>query len=234
VVCYNYTGVYDAEDRRAFSWTAAAGMIDLPTFPGFSFTEALAVNDAGQIVGSIAESGGTRRATLWDANAHPARAVADTYVRAGRWAATTFGAATVLQVKKGSSPDNTRRSYVKFDISAVPPVDRVVLRLYGHLSNDSTREAQTTVYAVSDSSWGEHTLTWNTRPDLGAVIGTVRVRATSPHWFEIDVTGFVRSEQRAGHKIVSLALRNILYSSAYVEFASRESGSVAPQLVIRP
>jgi hypothetical protein len=160
-------------------------------------------------------------------------AIADTYVRGGVWAATNFGAAPVLRAKKGVSPDNTRRSYLKFDIGRVTNVARATLRVYGHLSDTSTPTAETIVYAVRDVFWGERTLTWNTRTDLGTVLGRIMVEGVAPRWFELDITAFVRAEHAAGHNVVSVALRNVMHTSAYAEFASRESGSVAPQLVIK-
>jgi hypothetical protein len=161
-------------------------------------------------------------------------ATADTYVRAGVWASTNFGGAPVLTAKKGASPDTTRRSYLKFVIGARPDVQHATLRLYGRLSDASASNAETTVYGVGDTSWDEHALTWNTRPDLGAVLGKVVVGASAPRWLEVDVTAFVRAEQRAGHTVVSFALRNLTHSSAFAQFASRESGSTAPQLLIVP
>ena len=160
-------------------------------------------------------------------------AIADTYVRAGVWAATNFGAVPVLRAKKGVSPDNTRRSYLKFDIGRVTNVTRATLRVYGHLSDTTNRTAETIVYAVRDISWDERTLTWNTRTDLGTVLGRIIVEGVAPRWLELDITAFVRAEHAAGHDVVSVALRNVTHTSAYAEFASRESGSIAPQLVIR-
>ena len=160
--------------------------------------------------------------------------LADTYVRAGAWSSTNFGSERSLHAKKGNSPDNTRRSYLKFDIGGINKIGRATLRLYGHLSDGSSRQAQTTIYAVSDPSWSERALTWNTRPVLGAVVGRMIVNGTAPQWFEVDVTVFVRAEQQAAHTVISLALRNVLHSSAYAEFGSRESGNVAPQLFITP
>jgi hypothetical protein len=51
--------------------------------------------------------------------------VADTYVRAGAYAAQNFGSARTLLAKKGVSADNTSRAYVKFDVS--------------HISDESSR-----------------------------------------------------------------------------------------------
>jgi hypothetical protein len=159
---------------------------------------------------------------------------ADAYVRAGLWAATNFGAVSTLRVKKGISPDTTRRSYLKFDIGVIKDVERATLRLYGHLSDAGTRQAQTTIYAVSDTSWDERAITWNTRPDLGTVVGRVIVNGTAPQWVEIDVTKFVRAEHRAGRNVISLALRSVDHTSAYGEFQSREAGNTGPRLVITP
>jgi len=157
---------------------------------------------------------------------------ADAYVRAGMFASQNFGSASTLVSKKGVSPDNTRRSYLKFDISSINDVERATLRLYGHLSSTATREAVTTIYAVRDTSWGERTVTWNTRPDLDHVVGRVTVAGTTRQWLEIDVTRFVRAELQAGRSVISLSLRNVEHSSAFAEFGSRESGTLAPQLVI--
>ena len=49
-------------------------------------------------------------------------AIADSYVRAGAWASTNFGASRKLLVKLGLTPDFTRRGYVKFDISDVQTI----------------------------------------------------------------------------------------------------------------
>jgi hypothetical protein len=90
----------------------------------------------------------------------------------------------------------------------------------------------TTIYAVSDTSWDERAVTWNTRPDLDDVVGRVTVAGTTPRWFEIDVTRFVRAELQGGRSVISLSLRNVVHSSASTEFGSRESGDLAPQLVV--
>src|SRR3954470_7974936 len=44
----------------AFSWTAAGGMVDLGHLPGSDFTDAAAVNNAGQVVGSWGKASNSR------------------------------------------------------------------------------------------------------------------------------------------------------------------------------
>jgi len=76
-------------------------------------------------------------------------------------------------------------------------------------------------------------VTWNTRPDLGAVLGTLRVVGVAPQWLEMDVTAFVRAQRAAGFDAVTLALRSVAHTSAAAVFNAREAASGQPQLMIR-
>jgi YVTN family beta-propeller protein len=158
--------------------------------------------------------------------------VADAYVRAGASASTNFGAAPTLLVKKGVSPDNTSRGYVTFDVTGVRPFARAALRVYGRVSNTSTPAIKVTVYAVPDATWKEGEITWNTRPDLGAILGTTTVAGTAPRWLLLDVTKFLRAELAAGHGRVAVALRSLDHTSATAVFNAREAGTAPPQLLI--
>jgi endoglucanase len=160
--------------------------------------------------------------------------LADAYVRAGIYSAQNFGTAKTLTAKKGVTDNNTRRSYLMFDISAVGDTDRVMLRLYGRLSNIANQNVKTTVYAVADTTWGENTVTWNTRPNLGTVLGTFVIQGTTPQWINVDVTKYVRSEKAAGRQVISVALRDLVHASPYSIFNSREAAQNAPALIIVP
>jgi endoglucanase len=161
-------------------------------------------------------------------------AVADAYVRAGTFSAQNFGTAATLGAKKGVTDDNTRRSYLKFDVTDVGAADRVTLRLLGRLSSTASHHVTTTVYGVPDVTWGETSVTWNSRPPLGAVLGTVIIESDAPQWLTLDVTRYVRSEKAAGRNVISLALRNIAHSSAISLFNSREASEGAPALIVTP
>jgi hypothetical protein len=76
----------------------------------------------------------------------------------------------------------------------------------------------------------EGAVTWNTRPDLGGVVGTVTVAGVVARWLEIDVTKPLRAERVAGHGIITLALRALDHTSAPAIFNSREAASAQPQL----
>jgi hypothetical protein len=210
----------------------------LPTQSGSSAAAGVVFNRAGSraFVGN-AESPGTIIA-VYEFKARPGlpdalEPMADAYVRAGVFAGDNFGSQPTLRAKKGVSPDTTRRSYLKFDVSHISDDRRVTFRLHGHASS-ATGPVKVTVYAVSNTSWDERTVTWNTRPDLGAVLGTVTVDGTATQWVDLDVTAYIRSERRAGRNIISLALRSVDHTSAYAEFQSREAGSTGPRLVVTP
>jgi hypothetical protein len=120
-----------------------------------------------------------------------------------------------------------------FDVSAIIDSDRVTLRLNGRLSSAASHNVVTTVYAVPDVTWGESRVTWNSRPNLGKVLGSVVVEGTASQWVNLDLTKFVQSEKRAGRQVISVALRNVTHSSAISIFNSREASQGAPALIIQ-
>ncbi len=203
--------------REAFAWTAGRGMVDLG--PG----RAIAVNADGVIAGTNGDDNFlTEHAVIWRIGARTEPPIADGYVRGGAFANQNYGASARLYAKKGVAPDNTRRTYVKFDITDIKANDRVVLRLTGRLSDASTQQITTTIY-VSDSAWQENTITWNRRPALGAVLGTVTFTRTSAETREVEITKLVAAQKHASNPEVSLALRLIEHTSAAVVFDSRET-----------
>jgi uncharacterized delta-60 repeat protein len=162
---------------------------------------------------------------------HP---IADAYVRGGTSAEANFGTAAQLLAKLGVSDDNSRISYLKFDLRDVASVNRATLRLNGRLSNTTTSSVQTTVRAVGSISWDERTVTWRNRPAIGTALGSFTVRGITAQWHEIDITAYVQAEKRAGRNVITLALQNTTHSSAQVQAASREAGAQAPALIIQP
>jgi YVTN family beta-propeller protein len=157
---------------------------------------------------------------------------ADAYVRAGAFASTNFGAAPVLLAKKGVSPDNTSRSYLTFDVSGVADFARAALRVDGRVASSATPAVTVTVYAVPDTTWHERAITWNTKPDLGPVLGTLTIAGVALRSLEIDITKFLNAERAAGHGEVTLALRSVEHTSADARFNSREATAGEPRLLI--
>jgi uncharacterized repeat protein (TIGR03803 family) len=158
---------------------------------------------------------------------------ADTYVRAGASASTNFGAVSTLLVKKGVSADNTSRCYLTFDVGDLGEFSQATLRVYGRVASVATPAVDVTVYAVNDTTWGERTVTWNARPDLGAVLGRLSVVGTTPRWLEFDISAFVRAQRAAGADAVAFALRSLTHTSAEAVFNSKDAATGQPQLIIR-
>ncbi|MGY4762624.1 polysaccharide lyase family 8 super-sandwich domain-containing protein [Paenibacillus caseinilyticus] len=159
---------------------------------------------------------------------------ADAYVRDGSYAGTNYGADGSLVVKLDAA-GYQRQSYLRFDLASVTaPVTSAKLRLVPTQTGMAgmTNEA----HLVSDTAWGESTLTWNSRPAAGALIGSWTVPAAGTP-LEIDVTGQVNAALSAGGKL-SIRLSAPANSGAdgYVNYASKESGTAPsrPQLLIVP
>ena len=161
-------------------------------------------------------------------------AVADAYVRGGGFASINYGGVPHLLAKLGVTDDNSRVSYLKFDLSGITNVARATLRFYGRLSNTANSSVQTTVHGVSNTSWNERTVTWNTKPAVGAALGSVTIRGIAPQWYDVDITAYVQAQQRAGRTTIAIALQTATHTSAYVEVASREAGARGPMLIITP
>jgi PKD repeat protein len=134
-----------------------------------------------------------------------------------RWAApdTNSGAATTLRVYNTGD-----QSYLKFTVSGVTgPVSSVKLRLW---VSDASNAAGN-VYAVSDTTWSESTITWANRPpgpDLIANGGAAPLGT----WVDFDLTGAV-----TGNGTYSFLLKN--GSADLARYHSKEAAN-DPRLVV--
>ena len=158
--------------------------------------------------------------------------LADAYVRAGQYAATNYGSAAELITKFSPDEIYRRETYVKLDITAVQPGDRVTLRLFGRLSDTRAASVPAAISKVPDTSWSEGAVTWNTRPASEATEwGRVTVAGTTGRWYDVDITARIQEERLAGRTSAAIAIRMVADSLPYIAFASRESSS-SPALVI--
>jgi phosphatidylserine/phosphatidylglycerophosphate/cardiolipin synthase-like enzyme len=160
--------------------------------------------------------------------------LADAYVRAGQYASTNFGSAAELVSKFSADEIYRRESYLKLDIEGVRAGDRVILRLFGRLSDTRAASVATAISKVTDTSWTESAISWNNRPAAEtAEWGRLTIVGTTGQWYEIDLTARIQDERLAGRTAVAIALRMPTDSLPYITFASRES-STPPRLVIIP
>ncbi len=122
-----------------------------------------------------------------------------------------------LRVRGGSSA-NWRQTFLKFPLVGIDTtnVDKVQLKLtVQKLLGGSTGRFQ--VYAVSDTTWDEETLTWNTKPDLlitdildsqNDPITNVSVTDSPDTTLYYDITEYALAQLTAGAEYLAIALND--------------------------
>jgi hypothetical protein len=141
-------------------------------------------------------------------------AAADAYVDKSHPGAN-YGSNTVLRTD--ASP--VQRSFLRFNVSGLAdPIVRATLRLYAEDANATGFDVRST-----GGGWKESTVTWNTAPSTGSVVGSSGAVAAGS-WFSVDVTALV-----PGTGTVNLAVTSS--SSSGTRYSSRE-GTRPPQLVV--
>jgi hypothetical protein len=133
---------------------------------------------------------------------------------------TNFGSNLALK----AVDDPRSLSYLRFRVPALGDghkITKVLLRLYVNSASGSGF----TVRRVSGAAWSESQITYANAPTPGDSIASSR-RPTSGHWITVDVTALIRGDNGS----YSLAL--VGRQGSWNSFASRESGTHAPQLVL--
>ena len=143
---------------------------------------------------------------------------ADAYVQSNK-SSTNFGSLTTLRAD--GSP--VVRSYLRFNVQGLTgSVTLATLRVFANsTSNGETYDIQ----SVSDNTWGESTITYANAPVVGAVLGSSGSFGGGV-WTSVNVTAYI-----TGNGTYSLALSE--RGTTAISFASRESGTNAPQLIIQ-
>jgi hypothetical protein len=115
------------------------------------------------------------------------------------------------------------RSYVRFNVSGLDgyQVTRATLRIYVQSSGASGQVFD--VHGVSDSSWGETSITYGNAPAYGATVGSSGPLSAGT-WASVDVTPLVLGNGPVGVALTTGAATNVRYSS--------RDGANPPQLVI--
>jgi hypothetical protein len=153
----------------------------------------------------------------------PSRVIADTYVRDGTFGNTNYGTAPTLQVKNDTTPDWSRWTWVKINLSGLANLATLSLSLYGGRDDGS--------YSIlgafrASSSWDEITLTFNNQPAIGAQLTTVNVSTIG--WYHFDLTSYANELISSGQSTLSIVIKSLYQSSAgFTSFESRESASMS-------
>jgi len=142
---------------------------------------------------------------------------ADAYVSSNS-KTTNFGTLTTLR-GDGSPVVN---SYLRFNVQGLSSaVTLATLRIFANSASSTGYN----IRGVSDNTWGESTITYSNAPAFGGVLGSSGA-VSSGMWTNVNVSAYI-----TGNGSYNLALS--VPSSQTIDFASRESGANAPQLIVQ-
>ncbi len=141
----------------------------------------------------------------------------------------------------GPNPAYYRRSFLKFDLSGIPP-DGSVASAYLLLYKDGEGGGGDTnrsvgAYRVSDDSWSETTITWNNQPSIGSLENYILTPGTTGFWENWNVASWADNQYK-GDRILTIAIRMVDertdWDSAEPYWRDREYSDAAyrPRLVI--
>jgi hypothetical protein len=125
-------------------------------------------------------------------------AAADTFVRSGSYASTSYASATHLYVDQDLN-GSTQIIYVRFVIPAVGTIASAKLRFYVGYDGSA---AGADVKGVSNTDFAEN-ITWNTRPVIDGPSYGPLSSGTPWTWSERDVTAAVKSGQAVAFAVVA-------------------------------
>ncbi|MGJ1266135.1 CBM96 family carbohydrate-binding protein [Sphingobacterium spiritivorum] len=159
--------------------------------------------------------------------------LADAYVRNGSYAGANYGSVPELPVKSDAT-SYARKSYVKFDISAVtkPKVSSAILKMY--VSNVNTAPQRTiNIYTTNTTSWLENTISWNNAPMDTVLVGKIVVSGIGMQ--TIDVTKAINKQLIGTDRNVSFLFLNTgaFSSIGNVSFNSKEATTNRPVLELQ-
>ncbi|NUT32341.1 MAG: DNRLRE domain-containing protein [Hamadaea sp.] len=146
---------------------------------------------------------------------------ADTYVDNSA-TGTNYGASGQLGVD--NSP--IKRIFLKFAVSGVSgTVTSAKLRVHTDDVSGAQSNNGGTFRLMSNTGWSETAVTWNAQPAVdGATLGSLGTVSRNT-WYEIDVTAHITANGTYSVGVTSS-------SSDGADYDSRETGALAPQLVV--
>lgn len=153
---------------------------------------------------------------------------ADTYVQGGTSATVNNGRAPSMVIKNiDADPNVTRQSLMKFNLDGYTgELGSAKLKVYA-ATKDGT-SVPIFLYGLENDVWEEYQVTWNTKPALDHMLGSVTT-TTTYKWFEVDVTSFVK-KQLAGDRMAGFAIVEQLPSGFVVSVNAKENSANRPYL----
>ena len=143
----------------------------------------------------------------------------DTYIESGS-PTTNFGASRQLLVD--NSP--VRNMLLKFTVSGVNRQEIISAKLRLYCLQGSGNGGA--FHRVSDTTWSEDSVNWNTAPASDPAIVDTLGSVSAGHWYEVDVTSLVTGDGTYSLRATSSSTDGAYYSS------KEGTAGFAPQLLI--
>jgi hypothetical protein len=166
-------------------------------------------------------------------NLAPLQPSDDATVTAGTSANTNLGTSSKLTVKL-NTPDTTRESYLKFDLSKYNMHQVVSAKVRLYVTSVGTNVGVTEANYVPNDSWSENAITWNTKPTASTNLA-VWNKPAAGSYVEFDVTNQLNKElANELDKKLSLRIETTSLGDG-VDFGSKEQTNIAyrPMLMVK-
>lgn len=161
-------------------------------------------------------------------------AVKDTYIQGGSSADLNFNDEGIMRVKNHSDESYVRHGLLGFDLSGTDPegLSSVSLLMNGRLDDGGI----IAIYPVSDHSWNEATVTWNTKPVAGETeIATLTIAPSNVHQvYAWDISTYVLEQLSQGKTEISLMIKQLDATAYPPRFHVKEGGEAVSQLLFEP
>lgn len=161
---------------------------------------------------------------------------ADAYTLVSR-ATTNYGSWDLLATKWDNSNSTTRKIYMKYDMSGLhirDPQSIVSVAIQAYRTDANKTSGSVGVYAVSDHTWEEGTITWDNAPAHAATPLTVAAVGPENRFYEFDITSYVKEHWQ--EKTLSFVLLGQVHNQQ-MDFISKEPKAAdagkEPRLVLR-
>lgn len=160
----------------------------------------------------------------------------DAYVRSGAFGNNTLGQsdATRLYSKYAdANSDQARETYLLFDITGFTnEFTSVTVDAYGKLKGaDLTSAAEIICVPLTNTFWGESSITFNNRPLTNLPYTNVQyVNSTGGKYFKFDVTSYIRQQINSSNTAVAFVLQGSYSQNNYVLWNSKEQSSNRPRI----
>lgn len=161
-------------------------------------------------------------------------AMDDAHVTGGTSANTNFGTLAEMLVRKDTSADNLRFTYIRFPLGTIAGASITSATLRLNAVSSIANEPVSIRIDSAGNTWSESTITYNNRPAInsaGAALANVSVGGAA-RWYDIDLSTFIRDAAARREASITVGLSGSSNSWSLARIGSSESSNAKPELLI--